>query len=72
MGKILIGTCSWTDPTLIGCGRFYPSWAKSAEARLMHYSSQFRLVEVDSSYYSMPNEKTSRLWVERTPDDFTF
>jgi len=72
MGKILIGTCSWTDPTLIGCGRFYPSWAKSAEARLVHYSSQFRLVEVDSSYYSLPNEKTSRLWVERTPDNFTF
>ncbi len=72
MGEILIGTCSWTDPMLIGCGRFYPSWAKSAKARLEYYSSQFRLVEVDSSYYSLPNEMTGRLWAERTPDNFTF
>ncbi len=72
MGEILIGTCSWTDPTLIGCGRFYPSWAKSAKTRLEYYSSQFKLVEVDSSYYSIPNEEISRLWAERTPDNFTF
>ena len=72
MGEILIGTCSWTDPTLIACGRFYPDWAKSARARLEYYSSQFRLVEVDSSYYSIPNEKIGRLWAERTPDNFTF
>jgi uncharacterized protein YecE (DUF72 family) len=49
MGEILIGTCSWTDPTLIRSGRFYPATAKSAEARLRFYASQFRLVEVDSS-----------------------
>ncbi len=72
MGKILIGTCSWTDPTLIGCGRFYPDWAKSAQMRLEYYSSQFELVEVDSSYYSIPDEKTGRLWAERTPGNFTF
>lgn len=72
MGEILIGTCSWTDSTLIRCGRFYPSWARSAEARLQFYASQFRLVEVDSSYYSMPREATSRLWVERTGENFLF
>ena len=22
--RILVGSCSWTDPTLISCGRFYP------------------------------------------------
>jgi len=72
MGEILIGTCSWTDPTLIESGRFYPSWARSAEARLQYYASQFRLVEVDSSYYSLPSERTSRLWVERTGEKFIF
>jgi uncharacterized protein YecE (DUF72 family) len=72
MGEILVGTCSWTDPTLIRSGRFYPAAAKSAEARLQFYASQFRLVEVDSSYYSMPNEATARLWAERTGADFTF
>jgi uncharacterized protein YecE (DUF72 family) len=72
MGRIRIGTCSWTDPTLINSGRFYPDSARSAEARLKHYASQFDLVEVDSSYYSMPNERNSYLWAERTPEDFMF
>ena len=72
MGEILVGTCSWTDPTLIESGRFYPAWARSAEARLQYYASQFRLVEVDSTYYALPNERTSGLWVERTGDKFIF
>ena len=72
MGEILIGTCSWTDPTLIESGRFYPGWARSAEARLQYYANQFGLVEVDSSYYALPSEKTSRLWVERTGERFIF
>ena len=72
MGEILIGTCSWTDPTLIESGHFYPSWARSAEARLRYYASDFGLVEVDSSYYALPSEKTSRLWVERTGEKFVF
>jgi uncharacterized protein YecE (DUF72 family) len=72
MAEILIGTCSWTDPTLIKSGRFYPDWAKSAETRLQFYASQFNLVEVDSSYYALLNEKASRLWVERTSEGFVF
>jgi len=72
MGDILIGTCSWTDPTLIGSGRFYPNWAHSAETRLRYYASQFGLVEVDSSYYALTSEQTSRLWMERTGKKFIF
>ncbi len=72
MGKILVGITSWTEPTLIKSGRFYPPFAKTAEARLQYYSSQFPLVEVDSSYYSMPNEHTAGLWVNRTPGGFVF
>ncbi|MDM7999021.1 MAG: DUF72 domain-containing protein [Dehalococcoidia bacterium] len=72
MGEILVGTCSWTDPTLIRSGRFYPAEAKTAEARLQFYASQFRLVEVDSSYYSLPSEATARLWATRTGPDFVF
>jgi len=72
MSEILVGTCSWTDPTLIESGRFYPEWARSAEARLQYYASQFRIVEVDSSYYALANEKTSGLWAQRTADRFVF
>jgi uncharacterized protein YecE (DUF72 family) len=72
MAKIRVGTCSWTDPTLLSSGRFYPDSARSAEARLQYYASQFNTVEVDSSYYALPNERNSYLWTERTPDDFVF
>jgi uncharacterized protein YecE (DUF72 family) len=67
---ILIGTASWTDKTLLDCGRFYPKDATTAEARLRFYASQFPLVEVDSSYYAMPAPNTAQLWAERTPNDF--
>ena len=72
MTKIRVGTCSWTDPTLVSSGRFYPDSARSAEARLQYYASQFNIVEVDSSYYALPNERNSYLWAERTSDDFVF
>jgi uncharacterized protein YecE (DUF72 family) len=71
-GHILIGTSSWTDPTLIKDGHFYPPEAKTAEQRLRFYASRFPLVEVDSTYYFPPSEKNSVLWIERTPADFTF
>ena len=71
-GRILIGTSSWTDPTLVKDGNFYPAEARSAEARLKFYASRFPLVEVDSTYYYPPSEKNSVLWIERTPADFTF
>ena len=70
--NIRVGTASWTDPTLIKSKRFYPAGCSSAEARLRFYASQFPLVEVDSSYYSMPNGSNSVLWVERTPPGFVF
>ena len=72
MGRIRIGTCSWTDPSLIRSGTFYPPSAGKAEARLAYYASQFDTVEVDSSYYSMPSRRNSTLWAERTPEDFLF
>ena len=71
-GQILIGTSSWTDPTLVKEGHWYPPEAKSAKARLEFYASRFPLVEVDSTYYFPPSEKNSVLWIERTPVDFTF
>ncbi len=71
-GNILIGTASWADPSLIKCGTFYPADAKSPEARLRFYASQFPLVEVDSPYYAIPSANTAKLWAERTPDDFVF
>lgn len=69
---LLVGTCSWTDKTLLESGAFYPPDVDTAEKRLRYYASQFPIVEVDSTYYGPPNERTAGLWVERTPNDFTF
>lgn len=71
-GQIKVGTASWTDPSLIESGRFYPPEARTAEERLRFYAEVFPIVEVDSSYYGMPAERTARLWAERTPERFTF
>ena len=72
MDNILVGTASWTDKTLIDCGRFYPRDCKSAEARLRYYATQFPVVEVDSSYYGMPTPVNAQLWAQRTPPGFVF
>ncbi|HEU4528936.1 MAG TPA: DUF72 domain-containing protein [Actinomycetota bacterium] len=72
MGDILIGTSSWTDPTLVKEGNFYPPGVNTAEARLRYYAERFPLVEVDSSYYFPPSERNAVLWIERTPPHFTF
>jgi uncharacterized protein YecE (DUF72 family) len=71
MGRIKVGISSWTEPTLVK-GGWYPTDATSAEDRLRYYASKFPIVEVDSTFYAIPNEKTAQLWVERTPKDFTF
>jgi len=70
--RILVGSCSWTDPTLIASGRFYPPGVTSAEARLRYYAGQFPIVEVDSTYYAPPSERNSELWAARTPEGFVF
>ncbi len=46
---ILVGTSSWTDKSLIDSGLFHSPSAKSPENRLRYYTSQFPIVEIDSS-----------------------
>ncbi|MGB7290925.1 MAG: DUF72 domain-containing protein [Thermodesulfobacteriota bacterium] len=67
-----IGTCSWTEKTLIQSSEFYPKSASIAEKRLRYYSFLFDTVEVDSSYYAIPDQRTTSLWAERTPENFIF
>ena len=70
--EIRVGTASWTDPTITKGGVFYPRGVSSSEDRLRYYASQFPTVEVDSTYYSLPERAIASLWAERTPDDFVF
>src|SRR3954447_17458859 len=69
---VRFGTASWTDPTLLAPGVFYPDRVTTPEARLKYYARLCSRVEVASSYYARPTARTAELWVERTPDDFVF
>jgi uncharacterized protein YecE (DUF72 family) len=69
---IRIGTCSWTEKTLIQSGEFYPKGIRTAEGRLKYYANHFDTVEVDSTYYAIPDIKNTYLWVDRTPENFIF
>jgi len=71
VGRILVGTASWTDKTLIESD-WYPPEVTTPEERLRFYAEQFPLVEVDSTYYTPPNERNSELWAARTPAYFRF
>jgi uncharacterized protein YecE (DUF72 family) len=70
--RIRVGTASWTDPTLIKSGAFYPAGCNTPEERLRYYASQFPLVEINASYYAVMDPQTAQHWVERTPEHFTF
>ena len=70
-GKIRVGTCSWTDRTLLRSG-FYPASASTPASRLAHYARFFDTVEVDSTYYSLPDPANIFRWLVGTPKNFTF
>lgn len=69
---VVFGTAGWTDPSLIKCHRFYPRGKSSPEDRLRFYASQFDLVEVDATYYTLLDPQTVARWVEWTPEHFRF
>lgn len=69
---VRVGTASWTDPTLLQRGVFYPDDVTSPDARLRYYADHYSLVEVDSSYYAMPSRAMAAAWAARSPDGFVF
>ena len=70
--NVRIGLCSWSDPSLIRSKAFYPRGAGTPEGRLRYYAQHFPVVEVDSSFYAMPDPANAVKWVERTPANFRF
>lgn len=70
--RVAIGTASWTDPTLLVPGLFYPRGVSTPDARLRFYAARYPMVEVDSTYYALPTRRVAELWAERTPAGFTF
>jgi uncharacterized protein YecE (DUF72 family) len=68
-GKILVGTASWSDPGFVK--RWYPKKMPAGE-RLRWYAQHFEMVEVNSTFYSVPEPRMVERWCAVTPDDFTF
>jgi uncharacterized protein YecE (DUF72 family) len=68
-GKILVGTASWSDPGFVE--RWYPKKMPAGE-RLSWYAQHFDLVEVNSTFYSVPEPRLVERWCAATPDQFTF
>ena len=64
---VRIGTCSWADDALIA--HWYPKEVPAHE-RLAWYAERFSTVEVDSTYYRVPDEKMVQGWADRTPPGF--
>lgn len=70
--RVRIGTASWTDPEFIKAG-WYPDGVKSdAAARLRFYAEHFSMVEVNASFYALPDVSTTAAWASRVPEDFRF
>ncbi|HEY6141734.1 MAG TPA: DUF72 domain-containing protein [Thermoanaerobaculia bacterium] len=66
---IRIGTQGWNYPAWVG--PMYPPNTRPPEF-LPTYARAFGTVEVDSTFYAIPDAKTVRGWAEKTPADFTF
>ena len=68
-GKILVGTASWSDPGFVA--HWYPKKMKAGE-RLAWYAQHFEMVEVNSTFYAVPDPRTVEKWCRDTPDEFVF
>lgn len=67
--SIRIGAQGWNYDAWLG--GFYPSGTRATDF-LSVYSRAFDTVEVDSTFYAIPAEKTIAGWVKRTPPNFLF
>ena len=68
-GRILVGTSSWADPGFVK--EWYPP-GMAARDRLPWYADRFEAVELNSSFYAVPDRSTVHKWVNDTPDGFVF
>lgn len=53
------------------CGRFYPHALPGAQM-LRFYSSRLPTVEINNTFYRMPNPETVAAWRDEVPDSFRF
>jgi uncharacterized protein YecE (DUF72 family) len=64
-----IGCSGWSYSSWQG--PFYPKGIENSKW-LKYYSNIFNYVEIDSSFYRIPNEFMVKNWYNRTPENFRF
>lgn len=69
MSTLHIGTSGWSYKHWKTI--FYPPEVKTSQW-LEYYATQFDCVELNASFYRLPQEQTVKDWRKRTPDDFKF
>ncbi|HEX2127605.1 MAG TPA: DUF72 domain-containing protein [Solirubrobacterales bacterium] len=69
MRSVRVGCAGWAYKEWRG--PFYPEKLPQREW-LRHYSAAFETVEVNSTFYRLPSEKTVKEWVEQSPGGFGF
>ncbi len=52
-------------------GVFYPAGMKRSDG-FSHYCRHFRSVEINNSFYRLPEKRVFQKWYEAAPNDFTF
>lgn len=66
---MVIGLSSWGDPGFIR--EWYPR-GMGARDRLRWYAERFEAVELNSSFYALPDRGLTARWAQDTPDGFSF
>ena len=69
MAELLMGTQGWGYDDWEG--NFYPHTLPKNK-RLVHYSSAFQTVEIDSTFYAIPRKSTVENWARLVPNNFIF
>jgi uncharacterized protein YecE (DUF72 family) len=64
-----VGCSGWSYSSWVG--PFYPKGIENSKW-LRYYSKVFNYVEIDSSFYRIPNEFMVKNWYKRTPENFRF
>jgi uncharacterized protein YecE (DUF72 family) len=70
MGEFRVGTSGWSYQDWAQ-GVFYPKGVRSGKW-LEYYATQFDCVELNASFYRMPQEQTIKDWQKRVPEHFKF
>ena len=64
---VRVGTCSFADDALVK--HWYPRGLPPGD-RLAYYAARFSTVEVDSTFYRIPDAAIVQRWADRTPPGF--